>query len=149
VYVVDHKFLRAMTRDAVEGYAMDGQFLLMSLLWKRKRLEKVYGPLLGFIINVVTKTKVPECKRLEVVISDEDVLRFEETIRPVVVELQSRLDAPHKNELDNWPMNFAVCKNPRGFGLCPFWDLCASHGKLVDLYEISPWSGKKKPSALL
>ena len=144
VYVVDHKVHARLSRDLLEGYGMDGQFLLMAYLWRQQGLEKTLGKLNGFILNIITKTANPECKRLDVAISDEDVTRFAQTIAPVVCEMDMRIKAPDALQEANWPMNFAVCKSPFGYGLCKFWDLCISHGRQEGLYEIAPW---KQPSA--
>lgn len=143
VWIVDHKFLARLTRDIVEGYSMDGQFLLMAYLWRQQGLTNFFGPLNGFIINIVTKTQKPECKRLDIAIDDQDVERFANTIAPVTTEIDFRVQTYGPNE-EAWPMNFAVCKSPRGYGICKYHDLCASHGKNTDMYEVAPW---KQPSA--
>lgn len=141
VYIVDHKAVGRMTKDLVDGYRMDGQFLLMAHLWKQQNFDEIYGPLKGFIINIVTKTKAVECKRLEVDISVEDRDRFYETMAPVIVELHTRMHDPQEmGDEKNWPMNFAACKNPKGYGTCEFFDMCVSHGKMAGLYQI----GSKK-----
>jgi hypothetical protein len=137
-----------MSRDLVEGYGMDGQFMLMYYLWKQKNLDKTLGPLRGYIINIITKTKDPECKRLRITLNEEDVVRFAKTLRPVAVEVEARMRSPHKTDAERWPMNFAVCKSPKGYGICNFWDLCSSHGKLIDMYEVSPWGAPKRSKKL-
>lgn len=137
VYIVDHKAVGRLTKDLTEGYKMDGQFLLMAHLWKQQNFDAIYGPLKGFIINIVTKTKEVQCKRLEIDIQEDDMSRFAETMSPVIVELHSRMN--DKDEIadeKNWPMNFAACKNPKGYGTCEFFDMCVSHGKLAGLYQI-------------
>lgn len=139
VYIVDHKFFARMSQDLTEGYMMDGQFLLMKYLWKQQGLDEVFGKLNGFIINIVTKTKNPECRRIYVDITDEDLNRFVETMAPVVAEIVLRINAPDVNDERNWPMNYAVCKNPKGYGPCTFWHFCQSHGRLTELYEIAPF----------
>lgn len=144
VYIVDHKFHARMSQDLTEGYNMDGQFLLMKHLWKQQGLDDVFGPLNGFIINIVTKTKNPECRRIYVDITDEDLNRFVATMSPVVTELVTRINAPDVAEVANWPMNYAVCKNPKGYGLCSFWQLCQSHGRLTELYQIASFKPTQK-----
>lgn len=138
VYIVDHKCMARITRELEEGYRMDGQFLLMGLLWHKNNLDAVYGPLRGFIINVISKTKDVGLKRLTVDISPRDYQRFEKTMAPVIVELHKRLETEKEDE-DKWAMNFGVCKNPKGYGPCEYLDLCLSHGSLEKLYTI----GKK------
>jgi len=141
--LITHNCLARITRDVVDGYGMDGQFLLMAWIWWQLALDRVFGPLNGFIINIITKTATPECRRLEVVISPEDVKRFAETLQPVVHRLEDKVAADSKEET-RWPMNFAVCKNPRGYGVCKFHDYCSSHGTASNLYDIAPWT---QPSA--
>lgn len=143
VWIVDHKVMAAITRDLVSGYGMDGQFLLMAYLWKNRGLEKTLGKLNGFIINIVTKTKNVECKRLQVDISTEDVDRFASRMQDVVGLLDQRVNAKDSLDIEAWPMNFAVCKSPRGYGVCRFWDFCTSHGTQDALYEIAPLKGKQ------
>lgn len=139
VYIVDHKFHARMSQDLTEGYTMDGQFLLMNHLWKQQGMDEYFGKLNGFIINICTKTKNPECRRIAISISEDDLNRFVRTMSPVVTELVKRINDPEVNNEENWPMNFAVCKNPKGYGLCTYWQLCQSHGKLTELYEIAPF----------
>jgi hypothetical protein len=137
VYLVDHKVMARITRDLEEGYKMDGQFLLMGLLWHKNKLDEVYGPLKGFIINIVSKTKDVGLKRLVVNIQQEDYDRFEHTMAPTIVELHNRLASEdEKASEENWPMNFSVCKSPKGYGPCEYLDLCMSHGKMDKLYQI-------------
>jgi hypothetical protein len=144
VYIVDHKCMAKMSYDLTEGYKMDGQFLLMAYLWRQQGLDAVLGKLNGFIINVITKTKQPECRRVDIAISDADVDRFIEQITPSVVEIDLNAKGPLAQDIENWPMNFGVCKSPRGYGLCKYFDFCSSHGAQENLYEISSW--KKPPT---
>lgn len=137
VYVVDHKVHRAITRDLVEGYGMDGQFLLMAYLWRQQNLSEVFGPLNGFVINIITKTKVPECKRLDVAISPDDVDRYAAMVAAPTVELDLRVKGKTAKDIDEWPMNYSQCKSPRGYGICKFWDFCLSHGAHKELYDIA------------
>lgn len=144
VWIVDHKFHARMSQDLTEGYGMDGQFLLMDFLWKQQGMDEIFGPLNGFIINIVTKTKNPECRRIAINISDVDRARFARTMAPIVTELVERINDPSVDDENNWPMNFAVCKNPKGYGLCTYWQLCQSHGKLSELYEIASFKPTNK-----
>lgn len=143
VWIVDHKVHKAITRDLVSGYGMDGQFMLMAYLWKNQNLDAKLGKLNGFIINIITKTREVECKRLLVNITDQDVERFAARMTDVVGRLDQRVKAPDINDPETWPMNFSVCKSPRGYGTCKFWDYCLSHGTQEALYEIAPFKGAK------
>jgi hypothetical protein len=143
VWVVDHKVHRAITRDLVSGYGMDGQFLLMAYLWRNQGLDATLGKLNGFIINIITKTREVECKRLHINISDQDVDRYAARMTDVVGRLDQRVKAKDANDMETWPMNFASCKSPRGYGICKFWDFCLSHGTQEALYEIAPFKGAK------
>lgn len=139
VYLVDHKVMARITRDLEEGYKMDGQFLLMGLLWHKNNLDEVYGPLKGFIINIVSKTKDVGLKRLVVNIQKEDFDRFERTMAPIIIELHNRLNSEdEKANEENWARNYAVCKSPKGYGPCEYLDLCLSNGSLSGLYQIGP-----------
>lgn len=133
VYIVDHKFVQALRRSFITGFSMDGQLLMNALVWRKAKLERVYGPLRGFVVNVVTKAKEPRVERLRIAITEEDVDRFEEVISPWAAELEVRKKQPHKNRQDRWPMNLAGCK---GEYTCDFFDLCESHGRARNLYTI-------------
>jgi hypothetical protein len=136
VWIIDHKTSSRMSQDLLEGYKMDGQFLLMSYLWHQQNFDQIYGPLKGFVMNIITKTKNPELKRLQIDIGDDDRERFQRMVAPTIVEMHTRMqdDAEKANE-DNWPMNFAMCKNPSGYGPCEYMTLCLSHGKMAHYYE--------------
>ena len=138
VYIVDHKFMARMSKDLTDGYRMDGQFLLMAYLWHQQKLDDVFGPLKGFIINIVTKTKDIKLLRLTVNVAQEDIDRFIATMGPEIIEMHQKLIQERAEpNMENWKMNFGACKNPKGYGPCEFFELCASHGKLEHLYMIS------------
>lgn len=136
VWIIDHKCMARMSQDLLDGYLMDGQFLLMAYLWKKQKLDDYYGKLNGFIMNIITKTKSPELKRLQISISDRDIERFAKTMSPIIVEMHQRLDNPEeRNNQEKWPMNFGICKSPSGYGPCEYLTLCTSHGEMAGLYE--------------
>lgn len=136
VYVVDHKFYSALTRDAIRGFSLDGQFLSMATIWQLGRLDQTFGRLNGFIINAVIKTKQVQLQRLEVQIDQRDIDRFRPVLARQAVEFHSRLAAPHRRTEDQWEMNVTSCISR--YGACRFFDLCESHGDLHDLYERDP-----------
>lgn len=136
-YVVDHKVLSRLDQDAVRNFGMSGQFLQNALVWKLARLDRQFGPLRGFIVNVIIATKTVQLERLRITIAPRDIARYLEIVRPNAIDLWARLHAPHHQRVENWPMNLSACSS--AYGMCKFWALCDSHGELEDaLYTIKP-----------
>lgn len=135
VYIVDHKTTSSISRTSLTGYSLDGQILMNCLIWRLAKLDKVFGPLKGFIVNIIAKTKEIRVERLRIATTEEDLDRFIAMIRPKVLEAWSRLHAPHKRNESRWPMNLTSCRT--GFGtLCDYFDYCESHGRAGSLYKI-------------
>lgn len=134
VYLMDHKTTKALTRDKVAGFGMDPQLLLMAHNWRAAKLEQVFGPLLGVIIELVVNTKEVNIERIEVSIDDRDVQRFMEFLTPWALNLESLYGLPEAERSDQarWPMNYAGCRS--AYGMCSYFDLCESHGVLEPLY---------------
>lgn len=136
--LVTHNTVASLRRSYLTGYGMNGQLLMNALVFKLGGLERVYGPLKGFILNIIVKTKTVQTERLQVSITPEDLIRFEDMIRPHVAELWARRRSPHKRRASHWPMNMASCSGE--YGLCDYFDLCESHGRARSLYH-TPGAG--------
>jgi hypothetical protein len=134
-YVVEHKSTRALTNEYTRGYSFDFQIMTQATLWKLGGMDEILGPLNGFIINILVKTKEPQFHRLEVVITDDDIARFLESITPPAVELYAKMNDPaRRDNPKHWPLNMSYCK-AGGYGLCKYFDLCESGGSAIGLYE--------------
>ena len=133
VYIVDHKFLASLRRAYIQGLALDGQVLMNALVWRHAKLDRVYGPLKGFIVDVVTKAKEPRLEHIEIALTDEDIDRAEQIYGPWAAELYLRKREPHKSREDRWAMNLSGCKLE---WVCDFHDLCETHGRARNLYTI-------------
>lgn len=83
IWLVEHKTTSRMDIAATEGWLNDGEIIGQQLIWRECDLDAVYGPLLGTIVNLVTKTKVPALHRL-------------------FVPLQEAQLAQHASDLDYW-----------------------------------------------
>lgn len=133
--IVVHNTASMLSRDLVESFGFDPQLLSQALIWKKANLNKVYGPLNGFIVNILVKTKIPQFERLEIKLEDRDLDRFEEVLKTNLkrIHLKLRRDAHDETK---WPLNLSACH--QRFGKCQFWDLCSSHDSLIDMYETKP-----------
>jgi len=137
VWAFDHKTTGRLSRDKVGGFGMDPQFLLMAYNWRKARLDRVFGPLLGFIIEIVVATKEVGIERIEVRVDDRDADRYIQEMSSWFVDIESMLALPPEERArqELWPMNFAGCR--QAYGLCKYFDLCESHGAYRSLYTVA------------
>src|SRR5882672_5902829 len=75
-WIVEHKTASRETRDVLESWWLDGEIIGEVYGYKLSGLEKVHGPLVGVLVNVVIKTQVPKFRRIEVVIPDSLLERY-------------------------------------------------------------------------
>lgn len=133
--IVESKTTSALSRDLIESFGFDPQLLSQNFIWRKGGLDKIYGPLNGFIINIMVKTKIPQFERLEIKLEDRDVDRFEGILTANLKRIYSKLKRDSNDE-NLWPLNLSACR--QRFGSCQFIDLCSSHGSLLDMYSLIP-----------
>jgi hypothetical protein len=128
VYLVDHKTCSAMTRDLLEGYGMDWQFNVQTIVFRLGGYEAVYGPLRGTIVNLFSKgrkTPTPDSfERVRAPLSDKLVDAFmREQIAPVAGEVYRRIsDEKMRQDIDAWPPDYRRCSTR--WGRCDFFEIC-------------------------
>jgi len=116
-WLVEHKSASRFDMATLEGWKNDGEIIGQIMLYKPAKLVKKYGKLMGVIVNIVGKQKIP---------------RFERVIIPV----QKWQATAHKKDLrvwnaleqlcvatNTWPRSRAHCTNKYGF--CSHFDECA------------------------
>lgn len=64
LYDVERKSTKWINEEYLEGWVLDGEPLGQIAIWKASGCEKKFGPLTGVVIDVVSKAKVPECRRI-------------------------------------------------------------------------------------
>lgn len=142
IWVVDRKTASQLTYDLTKGYAMDGQFLMNALVYKRSSEERDFGPFVGMIFAVAVKHKEPSPEksyfRVETSVEDETLNEFYcDEIRPYAIELYRRLASPeYRGNPRLWAKNRASCVGR--YGCCRFFDACDAGGEsIIDaLYRV-------------
>lgn len=121
VYICEHKTAARFDFATLESWKNDGQIIQQMHIFKKARLKKKYGELAGIIINLVSKTKTVDFRRI--------------VIAPQTWQLRQ-----HAKDLRVWdamenffvavgvfPRNRASCRGP--YGLCPLFEHCAGDAK--------------------
>jgi len=133
VWLTDHKTAARMSQEYIRGYAFDFQLMTQAAIWRLADLDAVYGPLNGFMINILLKSKPPKFHRLEVAITRAETERFLHSITPRAVELYAKLQSKTKRADEKyWPQNMASCV---GKYLCRMFDYCESSGTVPGVYR--------------
>lgn len=117
IYVCDHKSAAHLGDSVLGGWRSDGEILGQLLVWRELGLEKTYGPLAGAMVNLISKTKLPEMARICVMPKDEVLNDFKMEIKQHSAMLQVFDRHGH------FPRSRAACTGRYGF--CPFIDHCA------------------------
>lgn len=116
VYVVEHKSSSRLDRAVTEGWHLDGEIIGELMLWNRARLHKQYGKLAGVIVNIVTKTKIPQFHR-EIVSPPESQMRRQIKDLRVWRATEAIYASTH-----TWPRALASCWDR--WGPCEFFEEC-------------------------
>ncbi len=64
VYVFEKKTAKWIDELYLEGWALDGEILGEIMCWEAGGMPEMFGPLQGVVLDVVSKGKVPECRRI-------------------------------------------------------------------------------------
>lgn len=121
-WVLEHKSATTLTDDLLGGYQMDlqtlGQYWLMQQFIERE--NPPIPPLRGVIVNLASKKKVPEFRRVEVCPSPDHVRMFE-------VAVGDQSETLHLWESLGWPKHLGNCTGGgRYFSTCQFFTVCQS-----------------------
>lgn len=116
VYNVEHKTTARFDAGATDGWKNDGEILGQEMIWKGAGLNRKYGRLQGTIVNIMSKVKLPEMRRIII------------PTRPKLVKAHARdLDLQDaemalRDTYGVWPKRRAACVGR--YGLCDFFSHC-------------------------
>ncbi len=138
-WIVEHKTASRESRDVIESWWNDGEIIGEVYGYKLSGLEKVYGPLVGVLVNIVIKTKEPKFRRVEVVIPDSLVDRYARDRQYWAVARDTA------RQTANWPRKLQGCISR--YDTCTFWDHCRNadetdSNRLLGLLTASIEKGK-------
>lgn len=117
-WIVEHKTASRETRDVLEGWWLDGEIIGEVLAYRISNFTDKYGPLAGVLVNITIKTKEPKFRRVEVVVTDDQLERYARDVDWWRKHRrQMRLD-PN----GYWPRKLQGCIGR--YDTCTFWDHC-------------------------
>ncbi len=114
VVIIERKSAKWLNEWAKEGWFLDGEILGQLLLWEPSGCAKLFGPLAGLIVDIVTKEKSPKFERILV------------PKNPVTTRIHEQNIRYQKAEMEWWRATGVI---PRRFVSC--WKF----GKKCALYE--------------
>jgi len=116
IYDVEHKSTSRLAYAASSPWDMDGEILGQIMLWQKAGLVHKFGPLQGVIVNVASKTKVPEMERLIVNPESAPYRRHWEDLR------QWQLLEGMFRRTMKFPRSLSGCQTR--YGQCSYFDFC-------------------------
>ena len=81
VVIIEHKSSKWLNQWAREGWFLDGEILGQLLLWEASGMAKLFGPLAGLLVDIVTKEKVAKYERVFVSKNPATVNAYERGIQ--------------------------------------------------------------------
>jgi len=113
VYVVEHK---TASHINTEQWHLDGEVIGQIMLWKAAKLDEKFGPLVGVIVNICTKGKVPSFHREIVTPPWEQMAAQTQHLRA-----WDRIERIY--QIEQWPRSLAACYGDK-FGPCEYVEEC-------------------------
>ena len=126
-YIHETKTASRMSSLLLDGYEMNSQFLGQMYLWDKTDLKKHYGPLKGFIVDLIVKTKEVQLDRINVKIDPKQLRRWEKNMKWIVAEL-SQCEAH-----GHWPQHMSNCTMYAQ--RCSYFNYCATGGNMKGLVK--------------
>ena len=118
VYVFEKKTTKWIDEMYLEGWGMDGEILGEFLCWEESGMRDIFGPLNGIVMDVVSKGKTVECRRVVLPPRTPLVAKHERLIKLQAARVEEW------RAIGWFPQNFASCYR-RG-GRCSQWSRCAA-----------------------
>jgi hypothetical protein len=118
IAVLERKTAGWLSEPVLEGWPLDGEILGQLMSWKVSGCEALFGPLAALVIDVVTKKKVPELRRI--IMHPDQVMS---------VKAHERWTALQNAEIALWrgtglyAQRFSSCFDR--WGKCSEWEQCA------------------------
>ena len=122
IVAVEHKSAAWLSEWATDGWFLDGEILGQLLCWQPSGCERVFGPLAGLLVDVVTKEKTPKCTRILVSPKPATVAMYEKVIRWQAAELAMY------RAIGYWPRRIVNCW--RWGKPCGLYQHCQSVGAI-------------------
>lgn len=116
VYVFEKKTAKWLDEAYLEGWALDGEPLGQLLLWEPSGCKARFGELTGLVMDVVSKGKVPECKRI---ILPPDIPAARNHGRWIN---HTKAQIAMWRATNVYPQSFANCHSR--YGRCSNWNNC-------------------------
>lgn len=116
-YLCEHKTCARFDFATLESWKNDGQIIGQLMIYRKARLKKKYGDLSGIIINLVSKTKMPDFRRIVVAAPLWQVRGHARDLK-VWDALENFF-----RSTGTWPRNRYSCRGP--YGVCPLHEECS------------------------
>lgn len=117
VWNVEHKTTSRFDDAALDGWRSDGEIIGQMSIWRRNKLHKKYGPLQGVIVNLVSKTRVVDFRRILIPVNVKQQIAHARDLK-VYEALEKICEAAGV-----WPRNRASCIGR--YGKCSLFEECA------------------------
>jgi len=119
-WIVEHKSASRMDDATLDGWRSDGEIIGQEMLWKRNRLDRVFGELQGVIVNLAFKTRVVDFRRVLVPVLPAQLRQHSRDLK--VFDAFERVC----EATGVWPRSRHSCIGR--YGKCSLFEHCASGG---------------------
>lgn len=117
VYIFERKTAKWLDESYLESWTIDGEVLGQIHCWHNSDCERRFGKLSGVVMDVVSKGKAPECRRIVI---PPDVPMAAQHARWVEM---TKSNISLWRALQVYPQSFANCFSR--YGRCSQWSNCA------------------------
>jgi hypothetical protein len=117
IVVYERKTSAFLSETVLDGWFLDGQILGQIMCWKGSGCEKLFGPLAAIVVDIVTKKKVPDLRRVVVPATLSTVKAHERWIDYTDAEIKMW------RATRVYPQRWTACIDR--YGKCGLWDQCA------------------------
>ncbi len=117
VYIFEKKSAKWIDELYLEGWRLDGEVLGQLMCWPGS-MEKLFGKLEGLVVDVISKGRVPEARRIVIPPGTPAIAKHEKWIQLQGAQVQQW------RALKVYPQNFANCYGR--WGRCSEWQNCVA-----------------------
>jgi hypothetical protein len=118
VVIFEKKCAKWINEQYLSGWSMDGEILGQLLCWKVSGMEEMFGPLEAIVIDIVSKAKTPDCRRVVLPPTLPSVATHAKWVRWLDAEIQMW------RATGAYPQRFGNCWGR--YGLCEEFGNCAN-----------------------
>lgn len=118
VVIKERKTTAWISEKYIEGWKMDGEVLGQLAIWEAAGLDKIFGPLVAIVVDVVSKGKIPDVRRILLPPKMPAVQRHRQWVKHTQAEIAMW------RATGIYPQRFASCFGR--YGLCPQWTNCVT-----------------------